>query len=128
MICVQSLRKIRVFVSDVKIIICQETHERLTGYLISEDRDYFLSKLSLREKENGVSEILVTVLDNLPHWNHDFVINETVKMDCVRCRMDTEYTNEPCYGIIITANSLRNTQASHLFFFFSTYQTRNHGN
>ncbi|CAA7024059.1 unnamed protein product [Microthlaspi erraticum] len=73
----KSLMKIRVFISHVKLAICQETHEGFTKYLLSLNYHDFLSELSRNPplEENGVSEILVTVLNLLPDWNHDFVFD-----------------------------------------------------
>lgn len=52
------------------------------------------------------------ILETNPRWNIHFEVNEMVKKICKRCNMDTEYPVERSYGLIITANSIRETKAS----------------
>lgn len=70
---------------------------------------------SLFQEENGgggVSEILINVLEILPGANRHLGFCDLVKMNCTRCKMDTEYPPvQPSFGIFIVANSLRETKA-----------------
>lgn len=56
------------------------------------------------------------ILENIPRWNSHFEVNEIAKKICNRCQMVTEYPVERSYGLIITANSIRETKASSFLY------------
>ncbi|CAH2065566.1 unnamed protein product [Thlaspi arvense] len=109
----KSLRKIKVFFSDVKISCCQETHQRFVDVYLGQLHGDFLRNLSLTRplEENGIGDILVTVLNLLPRWDRPFELCEMLEKNCNRCKTDMKYEAPCSYGIIITANSLRETKS-----------------
>lgn len=78
---------------------------------------------SLQEENGGgVTEILLNVLEILPVLNRRHLgFEDVVKMNCTRCKMDTEYPPQPSFGIFIVANSLREFKACSSSSFFLTF-------
>lgn len=100
------------FSCDLSITLYPETHERFIQDYLDQFYHLFLDKLSLMEENGGVSEILINVLEILPGWNRHLGFEDRVKMKCTRCKMDTQYPPpQPSFGILIIANSLRETKA-----------------
>ncbi|KAL1207319.1 hypothetical protein V5N11_020119 [Cardamine amara subsp. amara] len=107
----RSRERIHSFTSDDSLI----PHDILRLSLIN--------KLSLNplQEPKGVFETFLYILEHLglswrllkdlPLWNSHFEVNEMAKMICYRCKMATEYPVERSYGLIINANSIRETKA-----------------
>ncbi|XP_020890925.1 uncharacterized protein LOC9322889 isoform X3 [Arabidopsis lyrata subsp. lyrata] len=107
-IFLQSLWQISVFERQNKV------RQSFTGSFLKEDilRLSFINNLSLSQppEANNVFELFVYILENLPPWNPYFEVYELAKKICNRCKMDLEYPVKRSYGMIITANSLRETK------------------
>ena len=109
---VQSLMRTTMFSCDLPITLYPETHERFIQDYLDQFYHLFLDKLSLMEENGGVSEILINVLEIMPGWNRHLGFEDRVKMKCTRCKMNTLYPPpQPSFGILIIANSLRETKA-----------------
>jgi len=67
------------------------------------------------QEANNIFDLFVYILENLPPWNPYFEVYELANKICNRCKMDLEYPVKRSYGMIITADSLRETKASHFF-------------
>ncbi|KAG2312533.1 hypothetical protein Bca52824_024090 [Brassica carinata] len=99
----ESLTRTTVFsCDDLAITRFSEQHQRIVqDYL---DPFYYLSlnKLSLMEENGGgVSEILINVLEILPGSNRRHIgFEDLVKMNCTRCKMDTEYPPQPSFDYV----------------------------
>ncbi|AAD26878.1 T23K8.8 [Arabidopsis thaliana] len=62
------------------------------------------------QEANNIFDLFVYILENLPPWNPYFEVYELANKICNRCKMDLEYPVKRSYGMIITADSLRETK------------------
>ncbi|KAF8088736.1 hypothetical protein N665_0531s0009 [Sinapis alba] len=109
----KSLMRTTMFSCDLAITLYPLAHQRFIQDYLAHLYHLFLNKLSLVTEENGgVSEILINVLEILKSWNSHLQFDDLVKMNCTRCKMNTDYPPQPSFGIIIVANSLRETKSA----------------